>query len=310
MKIAVMGAGAIGAYFGGRMADAGHDVSFVARGDHLSTMKANGLKVTSPLGDFDINPVQATDNPADIGVVDLILFMVKNYDTVAAAEQARPMVGPDTGVVSFQNGVDARDLLSAAFGAEHVMGGAALIPASVPAPGVISHDGTIAKLVFGEFGETTSPRAEALAEALASSGIDHQIHPDIEAMLWIKFIFLASMTALNCMTRQTNDAVLGDPDIRALYVDAMHEVAAVAKAQGVVLPDSIVDDQLAFSDSFPAGVKTSMLQDLERGKRLEVAHLSGTVARIGAELGVPTPIHRTAFAILKPFADGALATGG
>jgi len=308
MKIAVMGAGAIGGYFGGRLADAGHDVSFIARGDHLAAMKANGLKVTSPLGDFNINPVQATDNPAEIGVVDLILFMVKNYDTVAAAEQARPMVGPDTAVVSFQNGVDARELLSTAFGAEHVMGGAALIPASVPTPGVISHNGKDAKLVFGEFGMATSPRAEAFAEALGSAGVDHQLHSEIEVMLWVKFVFLASMTALNCMTRQSIGPIMGDPDIRSLYADAMYEVVAVAKACGVNLPDGTVEERLAFSEGFPAEVKSSMLQDLERGKRLEVAHLSGTVARMGAELGVPTPIHRTAFTILKPFAEGAPAT--
>ncbi len=307
MKIAVMGAGAIGGYFGGRLADAGHDITFIARGEHLAAMQTSGLKVTSPLGDFTLQSVQATDDPGEVGVVDLIMFMVKNYDTEAAAEQARPMVGKDTTVVSFQNGVDAYDLLSQAYGAAHVMGGVALIPASVPAPGVVSHNGDLAKLVFGEFGHATSARAESFAQALSSAGVDHQIHPDIEAMLWTKFMFLASMSALNCMTRLPKGPIMDDADSRALYVDAVHEVAAVALARGINLPDSAVDDSLALVDKMPASVKTSMQQDMERGKRLEVARLSGTVARMGAELGVPTPIHRTAYAVLKPYADGAIS---
>jgi len=306
MKIAVMGAGAIGGYFGGRLADAGQDVTFIACGEHLAAMQAGGLKVTSPLGDFTLQSVQATDDPGEVGVVDLIMFMVKNYDTETAAEQARPMVGDNTAVVSFQNGVDAYDLLSQAYGADHVMGGVALIPASVPAPGVVSHNGDLAKLVFGEFGPT-SARAEAFAQALSSAGIDHQIHPDIEAMLWTKFMFLASMSALNCMTRLPKGPVMDDADSRALYIDAVREVAAVALARGVNLPDSAVDDSLALVDRMPASIKTSMQQDMERGKRLEVARLSGTVARMGAELGVPTPIHRTAYAVLKPYADGAIS---
>jgi len=306
MKIAVMGAGAIGGYFGGRLADAGQDVTFIACGEHLAAMQAGGLKVTSPLGDFTLQSVQATDDPGEVGVVDLIMFMVKNYDTETAAEQARPMVGDNTAVVSFQNGVDAYDLLSQAYGTDHVMGGVALIPASVPAPGVVSHNGDLAKLVFGEFGPT-SARAEAFAQALSSAGIDHQIHPDIEAMLWTKFMFLASMSALNCMTRLPKGPVMDDADSRALYIDAVREVAAVALARGVNLPDSAVDDSLALVDRMPASIKTSMQQDMERGKRLEVARLSGTVARMGAELGVPTPIHRTAYAVLKPYADGAIS---
>ncbi len=313
MKIAVMGAGAIGGYFGGRLADAGHDITFIARGEHLAAMQAGGLKVSSPLGDFSVNPVRATDDPGAVGVVDLIMFMVKNYDTEAAAEQARPMVGKDTTVVSFQNGVDAYDLLSQAYGAAHVMGGVALIPASVTAPGVVSHNGDLAKLVFGEFGplgvgqQATSARAEAFAQALASAGVDHQIHPDIEAMLWTKFMFLASMSALNCMTRLPKGPIMDDADSRALYVDAVREVAAVALARGVNLPNSAVDDSLALVDRMPASLKSSMQQDMERGKRLEVARLSGTVARMGAELGVPTPIHRTAYAVLKPYAEGAIS---
>jgi len=308
MKIAVMGAGAIGGYFGGRLAAAGNDVSFIARGAHLAALKANGMKVLSPFGDFTINPVQATDDPGDVGPVDLILFMVKNYDTEAAAEQARPMVGPDTAVVSFQNGVDAFDLLSAAYGAAHVMGGVAHIPASMPEPGVISHNGPIAKLFFGEFGgefgKPSSPRAEAFAQALTAANVECEIHPDIEAMLWSKFVFLASMSALNCMTRLPIGPIIDDADSRALYVDAMKEVAALAHARGVKLPDNAVEAGLALAENMAGDVKSSMLQDMERGRRLELAGLSGTVARLGAEAGVPTPIHRTAYAVLKPYAEG------
>lgn len=304
MKIAVMGAGAIGGYFGGRLAQGGNEVSFIARGAHLAALKADGLRVTSPLGDFSVDPVQATDDPGEVGLVDLVMFMVKNYDTEAAAVQAGPLVGPDTAVVSFQNGVDAHEVLAAAFSPGQVMGGAALIPASLPEPGLVSHNGAVAKLIFGEFGRATSRRAEAFAAALSAAGVDHQIHPDIEAMLWGKFVFLASISALNCMTRLAIGPVIEDADSRALYIEAMEEVAAVARARGVKLPEEAVANGLALAEQMSGPVKSSMLQDLEQGKRLEVARLSGTVARLGAELGVATPIHRAAYAVLKPYAEG------
>ena len=210
MKIAVMGAGAIGGYFGGRLAKAGFDVSFIARGAHLDVIRKNGLKVLSPLGDFTIHPATVTDDPAEIGPVDVILFMVKNYDTLQAAEQIRPLVGPDTAIIPFQNGVEARAMLSNVLGARHVLGGVAFIPASIQEPGVIKHNAELAKLVFGEFDKQITPRAVAFLDALEKAGVTGEIPADISMVLWSKLMFLTSMSAINCITRQPVGLVQSD----------------------------------------------------------------------------------------------------
>jgi 2-dehydropantoate 2-reductase len=304
MKIAVMGAGAIGGYFGGRLADAGYDVSFIARGAHLAAINANGLKVLSPLGDFTINPATVTDNPADIGPVDVVLFMVKNYDTGPAAEQIKPLIGPDTAVIPFQNGVDARSLLGDVIGFDHVMGGVAFIPASIPEPGVIQHNAELAKLVFGEFDKQVSPRAVAFLDALEKSGVAGEIAADINVVLWSKLMFLTSMSAINCITRQPAGLVQQDEDTMALYMDAMREVATVARAHGVILGEEAIASNMALAQSFPPKNKTSMFQDLEAGRRLEINFLSGAVVRLGQEKGIDTPIHRTAWIAIKPWING------
>ncbi len=304
-----MGTGAIGGYFGGRLAAAGNDVTFIARGAQLEAIHSNGLRVTSPLGDFVIDPAMATDDPAEVGAVDLVMFMVKNYDTEAAARQIKPMVGGDTAVVSFQNGVSATDILMTELGAGQVLGGTAHIPASVPAPGVISHNGEIARLIFGELDKPTSPRCEAFRTVLDEAGVSAVVSADIRATIWQKFVFLSSMSALNCVTRQPMGVILADDDLRALYVDAMREVVAVAAARGVDLPDDAVDSALELSQSMPYEIKSSMLQDMEAGRRLEVRYLSGTVAEMAAEAGLEAPIHRTIYAALKPFADGPPTEG-
>ena len=309
MKIAVMGAGAIGGYFGARLATvATNDVTLIARGAHLAAMQEKGLQVRSPLGDFTVNPVQATDNPAEVGPVDVVLFMVKLYDTEAAARQIKPLIGPNTAVISFQNGVDACDMLSAVLGKQHVLGGVVLCPASVPEPGVISHNGKMAKLLFGEFHATSSPRAEAFRAALQGGGVESEVVPDIEAQLWNKFVFIAAMSAVNGLMRQSIGVALADNDGRQLFIDAMREVIAVAAARGIMLPSDSVERYLSICDAMPS-IKASMQQDLERGKRIEIRYLSGTVARLGAQLGVPTPIHRTAFAALKPYENGTPIVG-
>ena len=304
MKIAVMGAGAIGGYFGGRLAQAGYDVSFIARGAHLAAIKANGLKVLSPLGDFTIKPANVTDDPADVGVVDVVLFMVKNYDTRQAAEQIRPLVGPDTAIIPFQNGVDARALLSEVLGAGHVLGGVAFIPASIPEPGVIKHNAELAKLVFGEFDRQVSPRAVAFLDALEKAGVAGEISADINVVLWSKLMFLTSMSAINCITRQAAGLVQSDEETMALYMDAMREVAAVATAHGIKLGEEAIAANMSLAQSFPPQNKTSMFQDLEAGRRLEINYLSGAVVRLGREKGIDTPIHRTAWVAIKPWIDG------
>ncbi len=302
MKIAVMGAGAIGGYFGARLASK-HEVTLITRGAHLAAMQAKGLEVRSPLGNFTVNPVQATDNPAEVGVVDVVMFMVKLYDTEAAAHQIKPLIGSDTAVISFQNGVDACDMLSAILGKQHVMGGVVLCPASVPEPGVISHNGKMAKLLFGEFHTKSSKRAEALQTVLKDCNVDSEIMPDIDVQLWNKFVFIAAMSAINGLMRLPIGIALADSNGRQLFIDAMQEVIAVAAARGVILPNNTIERYLSICETIP-NAKASMLQDLERGKRIEIHYLSGTVARLGAKLGIATPIHRTAFASLKPYANG------
>ena len=308
MKIAVMGAGAIGGYFGGRLAQAGFDVSFIARGAHLDVIRKNGLKVLSPLGDFTIHPATVTDDPAEVGPVDVILFMVKNYDTLRAAEQIRPLVGPDTAIIPFQNGVEARAMLSNVLGARHVLGGVAFIPASIQEPGVIKHNAELAKLVFGEFDKQITPRALSFLDALEKAGVTGEIPADISMVLWSKLMFLTSMSAINCITRQPVGLVQSDGETIALYMDAMREVAAVAAAHGVSLGEEAIANNMALAKSFPPNNKTSMFQDLEASRRLEIDYLSGAVVRLGREKGIETPIHRTAWVAIKPWINGPPTT--
>ena len=308
MKIAVMGAGAIGGYFGGRLAKAGFDVSFIARGHHLDAIRENGLKVLSPLGDFTIFLEEITDDPAKVGPVDVILFMVKNYDTMQAAEQIKPMVGPDTAIIPFQNGVDARAMLSNFLGSGNVLGGVAFIPASILEPGVIKHNAKLAKLVFGEFDKQITPRAVAFLDALEKAGIEGEISTDISMVLWSKLMFLTSMSAINCITRQPAGLLQSDKETIALYMDAMREVAAVASAHGIALGEEVIANNMALAQSFPPNNKTSMFHDLEAGRRLEIDYLSGSVVRLGREKGIETPIHRTAWVAIKPWHNGPPTT--
>ena len=308
MKIAVMGAGAIGGYFGGRLAKAGFDVSFIAQSAHLDAIRENGLKVLSPLGDFTIHPATVTDDPAEVGPVDVILFMVKNYDTLQAAEQIRPLVGSDTAIIPFQNGVEARAMLSNVLGARHVLGGVAFIPASIQEPGVIKHNAELAKLVFGEFDKQITPRALSFLDALEKAGVTGEIPADISMVLWSKLMFLTSMSAINCITRQPVGLVQSDGETIALYMDAMREVAAVAAAHGVSLGEEAIANNMALAKSFPPNNKTSMFQDLEAGRRLEIDYLSGAVVRLGREKGIETPIHRTAWVAIKPWINGPPTT--
>ena len=304
MKIAVMGGCVIGGYFGGRLAQAGFDVSFITRGSHLAAIRENGLKVLSPRGNFTIHPAKVTDDPAKVGPVDVIMFMVKNYDTLQAAEQIRPLVGPDTAIIHFQNGVDARAMLSNVLGAGHVLSGVAFIPASIQEPGVIKHNAELAKLVFGEFDKQITLRAVAFLDALEKAGVTGEISTDISVVLWSKLMFLTSMSAINCITRQPAGLVQSDEETIALYMDAMHEVATVAAAHGVFLGEEAIANNMALAQSFPPNNKTSMFQDLEAGRRLEIDYLSGAVVRLGREKGIETPIHRTAWVAIKPWVNG------
>jgi 2-dehydropantoate 2-reductase len=304
MRIAVMGSGGVGGYVGGRLAAAGRDVTFVARGAHLAAIREHGLALRSSLGDVLVRPAQASDDPAAIGPVDLVIFAVKLYDTEAAAEAIRPLIGPATGVVTLQNGVDSTQLLSRVLGQDHVIGGVAHIAAVIDEPGVIRHTGTMASFVFGELDGAKSERVGALSAALQAAGVDHRISEDIQRDIWDKMAFLASFAGLTALMRLPIGPIREDADARAMLRDGLDEACAVARAKGVSLAADFVERTLARCDRLPYEMKSSMLQDLERGRRLELTWLSGAIVRLGQELGVPAPTHAFMATALKLHADG------
>lgn len=304
MRIAVMAAGAVGGYFGARLARAGHDVAFVARGRQLEALRARGLRVESPLGDVDLPDVQVTDDPASIGAVDLVLFSVKLWDTLEAAQAVKPLFGADTAVVSFQNGVVKDDILRQSLGTAHVMGGLCYIAATIAEPGLIRHSGTLQKLVFGEYDGSLSPRVRQFRDACTGSGIDTEVSDQIERAIWEKFVFLVGLSGTTSLARTPIGPIRSHPRSRAFLHDTMREVVQVARALGVPLPSDYADDRLAFTDTVPASMTSSMHYDLEHGNRLEVPWLSGDVVERGAQLGLATPCNRAIFDILSVHSEG------
>ena len=303
-RFAIMGSGGVGGYFGGRLAQAGFDVSFIARGPHLAAMRERGLRLDSPLGDAHIKSVRATDDPAEIGPVDYVLFATKLWDTESAAVACRPLIGPETAVISLQNGVDAEDRLARILGAGHVMGGVAAISSVIGAPGVIDHLGNFAKIIFGELDGARTARADRLMAALDEAGIDATIADDIGKTIWNKFIFLVGLSALTSVTGKTIGPVREDPDCRALLVRVLAENIAVARAHGIALDADSEAERLAFLDNLPAAMTSSMAGDLARGNRLELDWLSGAVVRMGREFGIDTPANDFIYTVLKLSAAG------
>jgi 2-dehydropantoate 2-reductase len=304
MRIAVMGTGGVGGYFGARLAQGGHEVAFVARGRQLEALRTQGLRVESPLGDMRLPDVQVTNDPATIGPVDLVLFSVKLWDTLEAAEAIKPLLGADTAVVSFQNGVVKDDILRRALGAGHVIGGVCYVAATIAEPGLIRHSGTLAKLEFGEYDGSLSPRIRQFRDACAGSSIDAEISDRIEQTIWEKFVFLVGLSGTTSLARSTIGPIRDHPRSRAFLHDVMDEVVQVARAQGVPLPADYADERLAFTDTVPATMTSSMHHDLEHGNRLEVSWLSGDVAERGARLGIATPCNRAISDILSIYSDG------
>jgi 2-dehydropantoate 2-reductase len=304
MRIAVMGSGGVGGYVGARLAAAGQDVTFVARGAHLAAIREHGLALRSALGDVLIRPAQASDHPAAIGPCDLVIFAVKLYDSEAAAEATRPLVGPGTGVVTLQNGVDSTELLARVLGQGHVIGGVAQIAAVIEEPGVICHTGTMANFVFGELDGARSERVVALAGALQAAGVEHRVSEEIQRDIWDKMAFLATFAGLTALMRLPIGPIREDAETRAMLREGLAEASAVARARGIALPDDFGERTLVRCDRLPYEMKSSMLQDLERGRRLELPWLSGAIVRLGRDLGVPTPTHAFITTALKLHAAG------
>jgi 2-dehydropantoate 2-reductase len=303
MRIAVIGAGGVGGYFGARLAQAGHEVTFVARGRHLAAIREHGLAIESALGDATVR-CPATDDLSAVGPVDVAMLCVKLWDVEATAPKLAGIVSNGGVVIPFQNGVESADRVAALLGPSHVLGGVAYIAATIRAPGVIAHTGTMARLRVGAFPGGPAGRAAAFADACRSAGVEIEHTPDIRRALWEKFVFLASFSGITSAARSPIGVVRSDPDLRALLEAAMREVWSVGVARGVALPDDFVAKQLAFADGLPAAMRSSMQNDLESGYRLEVPWLSGAVARMAREAGLAAPVHATLHAILKPFAGG------
>jgi len=304
MKIAIIGAGGVGGYFGGRLAEGGNEVWFVARGRHLEEIRRGGLRVKSRVGDIHVKPANATDTTAEIGPVDLVVIAVKLWDTDAAIEAAKPLLGPDTAVVSLQNGIDAAERLLAALGRERVLGGTCQIAAAISGPGIIRHTGTLARITVGELDGRQSARTDAFGAACKKAGIDITISTDIERAIWEKFVFLSSFSGVTALTRLPKGPIMSDPDTRDLFNNALMEAIAVARAKGVRVGNDLLEKLMNFADGLPDDMKSSMLGDLERGSRIEVPWLSGKVASLGATLNVPVPVHRVIYQALKPYANG------
>jgi 2-dehydropantoate 2-reductase len=305
MRIAVIGAGGVGGGYGAALAKAGADVTFVARGAHLAAMKSTGLKVVSGRGDTHLVPTQATDNPAEIGKVDIVLFCVKLWDVDSAGAQIKPLIGADTAVIPLQNGIDAPERLVAILGPAAVMGGVAQISASITAPGVIHQVGTFTRMIFGELNGQRSRRGEDFLALCLKAGLEATLSEQILTDLWMKFILLASNAGMMALSRQPIGKLRDDPDMDPIFRAAYREVIDVGRARGIALPDDALQRVLELTKTFPAAMKASMALDLDRGNRLEVPWLSGKVAELGRQLGVPTPTHGMMYAMLKPYAMGA-----
>ena len=308
MKIAVMGSGGVGGFFGGRLAHAGSDVTFVARGAHLEAMRRDGLLIENPTqGDIRVPVVKVTDDPATIGPVDLVIIAVKLWDTEAAARAVKPIVGGETAVLSLQNGVIKDDILRRFFGAQAVMGGVGYVATHIARPGVIRQTGALQRLVIGEYDGRRSQRAEALLAALLRAGIQAEISDDIRRTLWEKYTFLVGLSGTTATMRTTMGPIRGNPRTRAFLHDLMKETVAVGRAHGVALPEDYAEERLRFADTVPADMTSSLFHDLDRGNRLEVEWLSGGVVQLGREAGVPTPANRAVWDILALHAQGRRA---
>jgi 2-dehydropantoate 2-reductase len=300
MKIAVMGSGGVGGYYGGMLAQAGHEVAFIARGAHLEALRARGLEVRSVHGDFTLPSVDATDRPAEVGPVELIIVCVKTLATEGAAEAMRPMVGPETSVVSFQNGIDAAERIGAVVGMEHMVGAATWLSSAIEAPGVIRQVSQFRRIVLGELDGRITPRVEGLAEALQGTGATVEISDYIMKVLWTKFVFISAISGVGSLTRLPIGDYRSVAETRTLLVALMAEVTAVSLASDIELDPDVIDGVLNLLDNAGPDIKPSMQRDVEAGRCSELDSMVGIVGRKGRELDVPTPAADMVYAALLP----------
>ena len=304
MRIAIMGSGGLGGYFGARLVHGGAaDVHFVARGQHLAAMRGDGLRIEGP-EPLHVTSLNVTDDPREIGRADVVMLCVKLWDTESAIEQVRPLVGPQTTVISFQNGVLKDQYLRAAFAPQQVMGGVGYVATTIAAPGVIRQTGPMQRLLFGEFDGSRSARGEALLAACLAGGIKAELSTGILREIWQKYVFLVGLSGTTTTIRKTIGPIRSNPQTRAFLLDVMREVVAVGRAHGVDLPEDYAQVRLQLADDVSPDMTSSMHHDLQRGNRLEVRWLAGGVVELGAAKGVPTPLNRAIADILALHAEG------
>jgi 2-dehydropantoate 2-reductase len=299
-----MGSGGVGGYFGARLAQAGADVHFVARGSHLAAMRERGLAIEGGPNPIHLPKVSATDDPSTIGPADAVMFCVKLWDTESAARSLVTIVQPHTGVVSFQNGVQKDDMLRPIFGDEAVMGGVAYVSTHIARPGVIAQSGQLQRMLIGEYDGRRSKRLETFFEACKRGGIDAEISDDIRRAIWEKYVVLVAMSGATTATRHTMGPIRSHPLTREFLFDLAREVVAVGRAHGVALPSDYVEQRIPFFDAWPPDMTSSMHHDIQRGRRLELPWLSGGVVDLGKQVGVATPMNRAVRDILILHAGG------
>lgn len=304
MRIAIMGAGAVGGYFGGLLALAGMDVTFIARGEHLRTMQKNGLTLETPKGTLHVRNARFVAEPTEVGDCDFVLFAVKAYDIEAAAAPLKQLVDTGATIISVLNGVDHQDRIGTVVGADRVLGGLAMVSGVITAPGVIRYTSPMSSLRFGETDGSLSSRAVAFRDACVAAGFSAEVDSDIRAAQWAKFVSLATNAALTCLFRLPVGYIYHDPEFIPMALRGFEEVAAVGRAMGIALPSDIAQRGLALHQSFPKTMYASMYHDLAKGRPMELDSLSGYIVRQGRELRVPTPIHEIAYLALKPYLDG------
>lgn len=302
MKVAIYGAGGVGGYFGARLADAGANVHLIARGDHLRALQRDGLTVESIHGDTHVD-LPATDDPAEIGVCDFVLFCVKSFDTEAAASAAEPLVGDGTAVISLQNGLDNERVLADELGGEHVMGGVAYIFSTIAEPGVVEHTGGPGSIVFGELDNRRSSRAERFLDWCERAGIDATIPEDIHAALWEKAAFICAQSGLTATVRLPLGDIRDTPETWSLYRQVIEEAEAVARAEGASVRDDLVDHWLDFAHDLDADAYSSLHYDMTHGKPMELEALHGAVRRRATEQDIEVPATDAIYAILRPWAN-------
>lgn len=307
MRVAIFGTGGVGGYFGGRLAHAGEDVAFIARGEHLRAIKAKGLKVDSQSGDFAVFPAKATADPNEIGEADLVVVGVKAWQVAEAAREMKPLVGPGTSVLPLQNGVEAVSQLVNELGADRVIGGLCRIVSFVVAPGHIRHAGFTPAIIIGELDNRRTDRISGIEQVFRHAGLEITIAPDIQVALWTKFLFIASFSGVGAMADAPAGILRTDPEWREQMLTAMNEIYALAHARGINLPAHSIDNAIAAIDALPEDATSSMQRDIAAGKPSELESQNGAVVRMARDTGLDVPTHTLIYETLRPLEEKARA---